>query len=76
MLYYEMSRVSAKVVRGRMGNRTLSEHNGLQYFADYSAGGFINLLYGWIRSGMQEEPEAYAEKVSEAVLKVIHDEKI
>ena len=41
------------------------------YFADYSVGGFINLLFRWINAGMEETPEQYAEKVSAAIMKVL-----
>ncbi len=76
MLYYEMSRASAEVVGSRMSGEAQCESSGYHYFADYSAGGFINLLRRWIKSGMKEEPQEYAEKVSEAILKVVYDEKL
>lgn len=41
---------------------------GLAYFADYSVGGFVNLLHRWVQSGMQETPGEYAQKVSDAIL--------
>lgn len=41
---------------------------GLAYFADYSVGGFVNLLHRWVQSEMQETPGEYAQKVSDAIL--------
>lgn len=38
-----------------------------EFFARYSAGGFLMLLHCWIAEGMQEAPEAYAEKISGAL---------
>lgn len=42
-----------------------------EFFARYSAGGFLMLLHCWIAEGMKETPESYAEKVSSALLKFI-----
>lgn len=41
---------------------------GLAYFADYSVGGFVNLLHRWVQSEMQETPGEYARKCSDAIL--------
>lgn len=41
---------------------------GLAYFADYSVGGFVNLLHRWVQSEMKETPGEYAQKVSDAIL--------
>lgn len=46
----------------------LKELPGLAYFADYSVGGFVNLLHRWVQSGMQETPGEYAQKCSDAIL--------
>ncbi len=45
------------------------ERPELAYFADYSVGGFVNLLHRWVRSGMRETPGEYAQKVGDAILK-------
>lgn len=71
MLYYEIRRASAEVVKSRIGNRTLQEAPELEYFADYSVGGFTNLLYRWVLEGMKEPPDQYAEKVGRSLLKFI-----
>lgn len=69
MLYYEISRASGAVVKGRIDEEVLKEDRGLSYFADYSAGGFLLLLGRWIAEGMAQPPEQYAEAVSRAILK-------
>lgn len=68
MLYYEMNRVSMQIVKARMENKVLKERPDLAYFADYSVGGFVNLLHRWVQSGMQETASEYARKVSNALL--------
>lgn len=69
MLYYEISQVSADVIKGRIAGREDKDMEGVEYFADYSAGGFILLLQRWIAGGMNEPPLQYAEIVSESLLK-------
>lgn len=81
MLYYEMTRVSMQIVKMRMEDGCLDGKPGmaeplgsderpeLAYFADYSVGGFVNLLHRWVRSGMREMPGEYAQKVSGAIFK-------
>lgn len=81
MLYYEMTRVSMQIVKMRMEDGCLDGKPGmaeplgsderpeLAYFADYSVGGFVNLLHRWVRSGMRETPGEYAQKVSGAIFK-------
>lgn len=71
MLYYEISRVSADVVKGRMDSSSRKNMRGIEYFADYSTGGFILLLKRWIEEGMTETPEQYAKAVSDALLQYI-----
>lgn len=71
ILYYEISRVSVAVVKSRIKEREYNNIGGIEYFADYSTGGFILLLQRWIVTGMQEAPEQYAKDVSEALLKFI-----
>lgn len=71
MLYYEISRVSAEVVKSRMEKVKYKNAEGIEYFADYSTGGFILLLRRWIMAGMRETPEQYAGNVSGALLKFI-----
>lgn len=69
VLYYELSRASMEVVEKRIGSREDKSAPGLEYFASYSAGGFLNLLHRWVMDGMRETPEKYAEKVREALLR-------
>lgn len=76
MLYDEMRHASLEVVGNRIASEDLKDFQNLDCFADYSAGGFINLLRRWALDGMQGSPEQYAEKVSEAILSVIYDERI
>ncbi len=71
MLYYEISRVSREVVETRIGNQRYKEPREMEYFADYSTGGFTLLLQRWITKGMKEKPEQYARVVSESLLKYI-----
>lgn len=71
LLYYEISRASAKVVRGRIDRNECKNVDGLWYFAQYSAGGFILLLCQWIQAGMNETPEEYAENISRALLEFV-----
>lgn len=70
MLYGQISRSSLEVVRSRMaGNERgkLGNREGIEYFAAYSAGGFVNLLRQWVDGGMKETPEEYGRKVGEAL---------
>jgi len=68
MLYYELSRASWEVVRKRIGSEMLRCDPKAEYFATYSAGGFLNLLHRWILEGMQGTAEEYAENVRESLL--------
>lgn len=76
MLYCEMSRVSSEIIRQRTGSEAMKSRPGLAYFADYSAGGFINLLRSWVAGGMRKNADEYAERVSTALLTVMNDGKI
>lgn len=69
MLYYEISRASLEVVKNRIGDSPHKNAAGIEYFADYSTGGFLLLLRRWIVTEMKETPEQYANEVSEALLK-------
>ena len=71
MLYYGISSSSTEVIRRRVADEGLRQSEEMEYFADYSVGGFINLLFRWINVGMEETPEQYARKVSGAILKVV-----
>lgn len=71
MLYYGISTASTEVIRRRVADEQLRQSEEMGYFADYSVGGFINLLFRWINAGMEETPEQYAEKVSAAIMKVL-----
>lgn len=76
MLYYEISCASMEVVSGRIDEKECENDDGIWYFAQYSAGGFILLLQRWIQSGMHETPEEYAENVGKALLEFIKPEKM
>lgn len=76
MLYCEMSGAASEIVRQRIGSEAMKEQPGLEYFAEYSAGGFINLLRSWVADGMRETADEYAERVSTALLTVMNDGKI
>lgn len=69
LLFDRVSHVAIDVVKNRICDRELKEDKDLDYFVNYSAGGFLSLLYRWIRNGMKESPERYAKTVSRAVLK-------
>lgn len=71
LLYQEISRVSAEVIKSRIMESKLKNTDGMEYFADYSTGGFLLLLKRWITGGMKENPRQYAENVSDALLKFI-----
>ncbi len=71
MFYYEISRASADVIRGRIAGREDMSMDGIEYFADYSAGGFVLLLQRWVAEGMKEPPLQYAKAVSESLVKFI-----
>ncbi len=60
ILFREISGASREVIQGRMGERAA---NGMELFADYSAGGFLMLLHRWLENGMSGTPQAYAQKV-------------
>lgn len=68
LLYDRVSCTCIEVVRERIGDSELRLDSGIEYFADYSAGGFLSLLYRWIRNGMEESPGQYAEVVSRSIL--------
>ncbi len=72
MLYYEINRASEEVVKSRIGS---GDGREVRFFAYYSAGGFILLLYHWITEGMKGTPEQYARRVSRAVLRYIRPEQ-
>lgn len=72
MLYYEISRASREVVKARIGREAYKDSKAMEYFADYSTGGFVFLLQRWILKGMEEKPEQYARTVSESLLKYIN----
>lgn len=69
VLYHGISNASTEVIRRRVADEGLRQSPEMQYFADYSVGGFINLLFRWINSGMEGTPEQYAKTVSGAILK-------
>lgn len=71
MIYDAVSRASGKVMRNRIGEKESKNFSELEYFADYSTGGFLLLLQRWIMTGMQGTPEEYAEAVSGALMKFI-----
>lgn len=71
LLFDRVSHVAIDVVKNRIYGRELKEDRDVDYFVDYSSGGFLSLLYRWIRNGMKESPERYAETVSRAILKYI-----
>ncbi len=71
MLYYEIGRASQMVVRARAGSKADKNSEEMEYFAEYSTGGFVFLLQRWVQKGMEEKPEQYARTVSESLLKFI-----
>lgn len=73
MLYYELSRAAGEIIENRIAEEGGWEPDELGYFADYTAGGFLFLLYRWIDSGMKEPPGEYAEKTGKAVLKFLRE---
>lgn len=72
MVYDKIGLASEDVVKRRIGDKELAMSIEIDYFVDYTAGGFMNLLCRWIRSGMNETPEEYAAKVSKAIMKFIN----
>ena len=71
MLYLGINRASERVIRSRIGEHPLQQMPELIYFIEYSTGGFINLLYRWIREGMELSPQEYAKLTGGAITKVI-----
>lgn len=71
ILYYSISSASTQVIKSRIAQEHMRQVKGLEYFADYSGGGFISLLFRWIESGMKETPEQYADLVSEGIQKYL-----
>lgn len=71
MLYYEISCASREVVEARIGNQRYKNSSEMEYFADYSTGGFTLLLQRWVAKGMKEKPKQYARLVSDSLLKYI-----
>lgn len=71
LLYSEIRRASDTVVRGRIGGRMEGKGEEIACFAAYSAGGFLMLLHRWIADGMEEPPQSYARRTSEALLTFI-----
>lgn len=74
MLFLGINRASERVIRSRIGEHSLQQMPELIYFVDYSTGGFINLLYRWIREGMELSPQEYAKLTGGAITKVIRQQ--
>ena len=75
MLFLGINRASEQVIRSRIGEHPLQQMPELIYFITYSTGGFMNLLFEWIKSGMESEPEVYAKIASDAIKKVLQAQK-
>lgn len=71
MLYYEISRASGTIVKSRVGSGEWKNDEEINYFADYSTGGFSMLLQRWIMEGMEVPPGQYAKSVARSLLKFI-----
>lgn len=71
VVYYEINHASAAVIGKRIGNEKLRDSAEMEHFAVYSVGGFINLLFRWIESGMEESPDEYADKVCKSINKFL-----
>lgn len=77
MLYFELGRASRTVIKTRIGSGgDWKNDREMEYFADYSAGGFLLLLQRWIAEGMEGPPDQYAQAVSQALLKFISPVRI
>lgn len=71
IIYSEIKRASARTVRNCIGSGLEEESEDSEYFACYSASGFLMLLQRRISEGIQESPQSYAGKTSNALLKFI-----
>ena len=76
MLFLGINRASEQVIRSRIGEHPMQQIPELIYFITYSTGGFMNLLFDWIKSGMEMRPETYAEVTSDAIKKVLQAQKL
>lgn len=67
----EMNRAALSVVQSRIKSGQYKDSEEIEYFADYSTGGFTQLLYRWIMHGMEQKPEEYALAVTRSLQKFI-----
>ncbi len=72
MVCGEISRLALSVIQSRIKDGGDLDSEEIEYFADYSAGGFTQLLWRWIAHGMQQEPQEYALAVSRSLRKFIN----
>lgn len=70
VMYYGVYDAASEIVGYRIQSK-VKQDSSLEFFIRYTVGGFGNLLYQWIIDGMEEEPEEYADFVSESILSYI-----
>ena len=67
ILYFTTGPMSREVMRTRIPELPDTETQ-MEYFMDFSAGGFGRLLFRWIENEMEELPDVYAKKASDSIL--------
>ena len=72
MVCGEINRLALSVIQSRIKDREYKDSEDAEYFADYSTGGFTQLLRRWIAQGMQQNPREYARAVSRSLRKFIN----
>ncbi|MCF2681791.1 TetR-like C-terminal domain-containing protein [Faecalicatena contorta] len=55
----------------RIGGKRTGDIPQVEYFMEYSAGGFGNLLFRWVETGMRESPQEYAIAVSNSICMIL-----
>ncbi|MCI6060637.1 MAG: TetR/AcrR family transcriptional regulator [Dorea sp.] len=71
ILYYATGHLSHRVMEKRIGEERAGSRSQAEYFMEYSAGGFGNLLFRWLETGMKESPQEYAVSVSNSICRIL-----
>lgn len=68
----EINRAALSVIQSRIKVGEYRDCEEIRYFADYSTGGFTQLLWRYIEQGMKKKPEEYVAAVSKSLQRFIH----
>ena len=71
MIYSAISNASEKIVKHRIPDENIVQDSDLQFFIDYSTGGFLQLFCRWLQQGMEGDPAEYARAVGASIKKYL-----